>query len=146
MIIDTLDNLRKYTALNPLFSAVCDYLEANDLNGAPLGKISLQGSDLFINVAQTSPKTVEEARLETHRQMIDIQIPLSGDETMGYTPLCKLPQAPYDEAKDIAFYQGKAEAYFTLRPGMFAIFFPQDAHAPGISAIGVKKLIVKVLA
>ncbi|MFR9263152.1 MAG: YhcH/YjgK/YiaL family protein [Bacteroides cellulosilyticus] len=29
---------------------------------------------------------------------------------------------------------------------MFAIFFPQDGHAPGISPDGVKKVIVKVKA
>ena len=29
---------------------------------------------------------------------------------------------------------------------MFAIFFPQDGPAPGISETGVKKIIVKVLA
>ena len=27
---------------------------------------------------------------------------------------------------------------------MFAIFFPQDGHAPGITPDGVKKIIVKV--
>src|SRR5574344_353572 len=107
MITDTLDNLRKYAALNPLFATVCDYLEGNSLEDAPLGKIVLQGSDLFINVAQTSPKTADEAKLETHQQMIDIQIPLSGNETMGYTPLVHLPQAPYDDKKDISFYQGR---------------------------------------
>jgi biofilm protein TabA len=39
-----------------------------------------------------------------------------------------------------------AETYVTVKPGMFAIFFPQDGHAPGITPDGVKKVIVKVKA
>ena len=45
--------------------------------------------------------------------------------------------------KDISFYPGLAESYIPVKPGMFAIFFPQDAHAPGVSPDGVKKVIVK---
>ena len=87
----------------------------------------------------------EEAKLETHNQFIDIQIPLSGVEVMGYTAREDLPEADYDADKDISFYPGLAESYIPVKPGMFAIFFPQDAHAPGVSPDGVKKVIVKVL-
>ena len=34
--------------------------------------------------------------------------------------------------------------YLTVKPGMFAIFFPEDAHAPGVTPDGVRKVIVKV--
>ena len=110
-----------------------------------LGKVKLQGDDLVVNFSQTKPKTKEEAKLETHNQFIDIQIPLSGVEVMGYTAREDLPEADYDADKDISFYPGLAESYIPVKPGMFAIFFPQDAHAPGVSPDGVKKVIVKVL-
>ena len=48
--------------------------------------------------------------------------------------------------KDITFFEGLAETYIAVKPGMFAIFFPQDGHAPGITPDGVKKVIVKVKA
>ena len=32
----------------------------------------------------------------------------------------------------------------TIHPGMFVIFFPQDAHAPEISMNGIKKMVIKV--
>jgi beta-galactosidase beta subunit len=38
-----------------------------------------------------------------------------------------------------------AEDYLTIKPGMFAIFFPEDGHAPGVTPDGLKKVIVKVL-
>ena len=52
----------------------------------------------------------------------------------------------YSAEKDITFFEGLAETYIAVKPGMFAIFFPQDGHAPGISPDGVKKVIVKVKA
>ncbi len=146
MILDTLDNLEKYASLNPLFAQAIEYLKNTDLNALEIGKIKLQGDDLVVNVNQTSPKVKEDAKLETHNKFIDIQIPLSGDEVMGYTPGNDLPEAEYNAEKDVTFFEGLSESYFAVKPGMFAIFFPQDGHAPGITETGVKKIIVKVLA
>ena len=146
MIIDTIDHLEKYASLNPLFAQAIEYLKTTDLNSLEVGKIELKGCDLVVNVAETKPKTKEEAKLETHNKFIDIQIPLSGTEIMGYTPGDALPQAEYNAEKDITFFPGLSQDYFAVKPGMFAIFFPQDGHAPGISETGVKKIIVKVLA
>ncbi|WP_418820127.1 YhcH/YjgK/YiaL family protein, partial [Phocaeicola sp.] len=83
-----------------------------------------------------------------HKDYIDIQIPLSGTEIMGYTAAqdCLPVDAPYNAEKDITFFEGLAEDYIAVKPGMFAIFFPQDGHAPGITPDGVKKIIVKVKA
>ncbi|MBQ8593254.1 MAG: YhcH/YjgK/YiaL family protein [Bacteroidaceae bacterium] len=146
MVLDTLENLEKYASLNPLFAKAIEYLKTTDLASLPVGKVQLQGADLVVNVAETKPKTKEEAKMETHNKFIDIQIPLSGTEVMGYTPANALPAAEYNAEKDITFFPGLAESYLEVRPGMFAIFFPQDGHAPGITETGVKKVIVKVLA
>lgn len=145
MILDTIDKLDQYASLNPLFAQAIEYLKQTDLQALPVGKVQLKGNDLVVNVNETNPKTKEEAKLETHRQYVDIQIPLSGPEVMGYTPGDALPDAEYNAEKDITFFPGLAESYFTVKPGMFAIFFPQDGHAPGITETGVKKIIVKVL-
>ncbi len=148
MVIDTLENLEKYASLNPLFAQAADFLKSNDLQNMELGKTELKGKDLFVSVAQTKPKAKEDAKLETHKEFIDIQIPLSGVEIMGYTAAkdCYPADASYNVEKDITFFEGLAETYVTVKPGMFAIFFPQDGHAPGITPDGVKKVIVKVKA
>lgn len=146
MIIDTLDNLVKYESLNPLFKEVVAFLKKNDLNSLPEGKQQIVGSDLFVNVQMAKGKTPDEAVIETHRRMIDIQIPIDGPETYGYTPLCNLPDADYNDEKDITKYGDlMAESYIDCQPGMFAIFFPQDGHAPCISMMPqIKKAIFKV--
>ena len=147
MIIDTLDNLAKYVSLNPLFNDVVEFLKNNDLDKLEAGKTMIKGTDLFVNIQEAKGKTKEVALLETHKKMIDIQIPLSTSETFGYTPLGDLPETEYNAEKDITKYEGLAETYVTCKPGEFAIFFPQDGHAPCISdEPTIKKAIFKVLA
>ena len=125
MIIDTLDNLGKYIALNPLFADVVEFLKSHDLQTMEAG---------------------ETAFLETHIEMIDIQVPITCAETFGYSPLCDLPAFEYNAEKDITKYGGtKPQTYVTVNPGQFAIFFPQDGHAPCIiEKEEIKKAIFKV--
>ena len=146
MIIDTLDNLAKYEPVNPLFKDVVEFIKQNNLNTMETGKHLIKGADLFVNIQTAKGRTPDAAVIETHRRMIDIQIPLDGPETFGYTPLCRLPEAEYNAEKDITKYGDlMAESFIDCQPGMFAIFFPQDGHAPCISmAPEIKKAIFKV--
>lgn len=144
MVVDNLDYLKDYQALHHDMEAVMRFLSSTDLNNLPDGRIMLDGTDCFVNVQTICPKTESEARFEAHRKMIDIQIPLDGDERMGYAPLSVLAQTPYDENKDIAFYEERPQEFVTVRKGMFAIFFPQDAHAPGVTVTNLKKVVIKL--
>ena len=148
MIIDTLDNLAKYEAVNPLFKDVVEFLKQNDLNTVEAGKYPIKGADLFVNITTAKGRTPDQAVLETHRKMIDIQIPLDGPETYGYTPLCRLPELEYNDEKAITKSGDlMAESFVDCQPGMFAVFFPQDGHAPCISmAPEIKKAIFKIKA
>ena len=112
------------------------------------GKYEIEGKDLFLNLTVAKGKTPDQAVLETHDKMIDIQIPISDAETFGYTPRENLPAAAYNAEKDITkIPELAAESYITCQPGMMAIFFPQDGHAPCITgAPEIKKAIFKVKA
>ena len=146
MVIDTIDNLSKYVGLNPLFADVVAFLKANDLSKMEEGKHPIQGTDLFVNVTTAKGRAKEAAVLETHIDMIDIQIPISCAETYGYSPLEDLPAFEYDAEIDMTKYgDTKPQDYVTLEPGMMVIFFPQDGHAPCISdKPAIKKAIFKV--
>jgi YhcH/YjgK/YiaL family protein len=148
MIIDTLDNLKNYASVNPLFPKVVEFLKNHDLNALEAGKHEIEGKDLFVNIQMAKGRTPAEAVIETHNNMIDIQIPLSDAETFGYTPRVNLPAAEYNAEKDITkIPELAAESYVTCQPGMMAIFFPQDGHAPCIAGVPeIKKAIFKVKA
>ena len=146
MIIDTIDNLSKYVDLNPLFADVVDFLKNHDLSALEAGKYSIKDDDVFVNIQVAKQRTQETAFLESHIKMVDIQIPISCEETYGYSPVEDLPQATYDAEKDMTIYDGaKPQEYLTLAPGMMVIFFPQDGHAPCIiDESEIKKEIFKV--
>ena len=146
MIIDKLENLKQYASVNPLFPKVIEFLEQNDLNTLETGKHEIVGKDLFVNIQMAKGRTPAEATIETHNNMIEIQIPLSDAETFGYTQRDALPAAEYNAEKDITKIPGlAADSYITCQPGMMAIFFPQDGHAPCIAGVPeIKKAIFKV--
>ena len=146
MIIDTIENLGKYVALNPLFADVVEFLKNHDLQSMEPGKYPIKDKDLFMNLQVAKGKTKEVAVLETHVEMIDIQIPLTAAETYGYTQRDLLPEIPYNEEKDITKIPDlAADSYVTCQPGMMVIFFPQDGHAPCIAGVPeFKKAIFKI--
>ena len=146
MILDSLSNFTNYVALNPRFAKVAGFIATHDLNTLEEGKYTIDGEDLFVNVTTAKGKTPAEARLETHDRMLDIQIPLSTTETMGYTPRTLLTPQPYNADNDITFYDGTTpQQYIDVHPGMFAVFFTTDGHAPCISnEVNIKKIIFKV--
>ena len=146
MIIDTIENLGKYVALNPLFADVVEFLKNHDLQSMEPGKYPIKDKDLFMNLQVAQQRTKDTAFLETHIEMIDIQIPITCAETFGYTPLCDLPAFDYNAEKDITKYgDTKPQTFVTVNPGQFAIFFPQDGHMPCIiDEPEIKKAIFKI--
>lgn len=146
MILDSLKNLESYIALNPNFAKAVEFVKNNDLSGLPLGRNEICGDDVFANVMEVKPRSRAEAPIEIHRKYIDIQIPVSGDEVMGYTPLEELPEMEFDETADAALYPVglAARDYFNVKRGQFVIFFPQDGHAPAVTAEPLKKIVLKV--
>ena len=135
-----------YKELNPNFAKAIEFIKGNDLSKLPLGRNEICGDLVFANVMEVQPKSKEEACVEVHRRYIDIQIPISGDEVMGYIPLCELPAPDYNENDDAALYSATIPArdYFNVKNDQFVIFFPQDGHAPAITPVVVKKVVVKV--
>ena len=146
MILDSLKNLKNYEGLHPRFAKAIEFLLTSDLAALPLGRNEICGDEIFANVMEAQPRTKEEVPLEVHRKYIDIQVPISADEVMGYTPLEELPECEYSDANDVALYPvGMLAAnYFNVKRSMFTIFFPQDGHAPALTPVPFKKIIVMV--
>jgi biofilm protein TabA len=146
VILDVIDQHARYQALHPLFARAFQYLRDTDLRSVPPGRYELDGDLLHVSVDQVEGRGRERARLEAHRRYIDIQVAIDGAETIGWRPLSGCRRAlPFDESRDIGFFEDAPQSWLALRPGEFAIFFPDDAHAPLADTGAVKKAIVKVL-
>ena len=148
MIFSTLSQSSRYAALHPLFPRAFDYIRNTDLFSLAPGRYPIVGEDLFAIVEHVPGRTREMARLECHRRYIDIQLVLDGIDEMGWKPLadCYNPVSDYSGEKDIQFFLDAPASRIATPPDAFCIFFPEDAHAPLVSAGSIRKVIFKVAA
>lgn len=146
MIHDTLNNSARYETLHPRFKTAFDFLRNTDFSNLPAGKIDIDGDAVFASLNITNGIQPNESKIETHQKYIDIQMPLAVTETMGWISAKSLKNIaiPYDEEKDIAFYNEKATSYINVNPHEFAVFFPEDGHQPCIGSGEMRKVIIKV--
>ncbi len=146
MIVCAIKDLERYVSLNKNFAKVVEFLKNNDIESLPLGRNDVDGDEVFISMQEFEGKTRDVAKLETHIKYIDIQMPFSTTESLGWRSVDNLtaPSQPYSEADDIAFFDDEATSYITLRPSECVVFFPEDAHAPGIAQGVLRKAVIKV--
>jgi YhcH/YjgK/YiaL family protein len=150
MITDTLDLCHRYASLNPRFAAAFEFLKKLPAD-QPLGRFELDGDNCFALVQSYTTKPAAQATFESHERYIDIQFIQSGQETLLWAPRATLKiTQPYNNEKDVALYAMPARTTpANLCAGEFAIFFPEDGHAPGIAyggAATVRKIVIKVRA
>ena len=146
MIIDNLANAEKYISLNKDFKLVFDFLKNNNLADLECGRHELRGNEVFFNLQEYETKPVQ--KLEAHKKYIDIQVPIIGEEYMGYTNINNTSVSEsYNEEKDVMFLNGSVDKV-KANNKTFIIFYPQDAHMPALctnSPLKVKKAIFKIL-
>jgi YhcH/YjgK/YiaL family protein len=149
MISDKLERLGLYASVSARFPAAVKFLQTNPA-ALPDGRHDILGDDCFALVQGYTTKPIVEAAFEAHRVYADIQVVLSGEETLLWAPLENVGAVmqPYVAEKDIAFYAApKRSTALHLRTGEFAVFFPTDAHAPGLQTggpVAVRKVVIKV--
>jgi biofilm protein TabA len=146
MILAKLTEADRYFALHPQFAGAFEFLRSSDLMALPPGRHAIQGEQLFTIVEACAGRTRAEAKLESHRRYIDIQLVLEGIDEMGWKPVaeCMDPKTDYDAVRDIRFFNDAPVSWIATPPGSFCLFFPDDAHAPLVSTGLIRKVVVKI--
>ncbi len=148
MIVDRLENASLYFGLGARIATALKYLTDNDCTKLSVGKIPIEGEQVFAIVQDNITKPRAEGLWESHRKYIDVQFVATGIEEMGIANIHSLTvNKPYDTQTDCALYHGNG-SFVTVPSGSFTIFFPEDGHIPG-SAINdmptaVRKVVIKV--
>lgn len=146
MILDVLENAKRYLPLHKGFAKAFEFLLHADLKELSEGRYEIDGESVYAIVAIEAGRQTKDALLETHEKFIDIQLVLEGTDNMGWRPKlsCKEPTGRYDEESDLQFFADKPDAWLATQSGAFAIFFPEDAHMPLISSGQIHKVVVKI--
>ena len=148
MVIDTLQNAQQYVSLHKGLGDAFHYLHTTDLATTPPGKYAINGDDLFAIVQEYDTLDMAGEQMEAHKQYIDVQYMISGEELVGHSFLNDLHlSVPFDVVNDCSLFEGTPSFFTRLAAGTFMIFFPSDLHMPCIKngiAVKVKKVVVKI--
>lgn len=146
MIVDRLGNRAVDAHLPPRVRQALEYLRTTDMAAVPIGRHELDGDRLFALVQEYTTRPPDSCIWEAHRKYIDVQYVVRGAERMGHARLGQVAERqPYDPARDVMLFE-PGTSYVTVGAGAFAIFGPDDVHAPcGAVAApsAVRKVVVK---
>lgn len=148
MIYDKVENMSLYfdrlKGFEKIEKAYNEFLR----NPIKEGRIDIDGENLWCNVASYTVNPDNPLKYEAHREYADVQVMVDGEEVFGWanTKECTVTE-DFKEGCDIAFMDAPNGQFFQLRKGYFAVFFPEDAHAPcrkSENADTAHKLVYKV--
>lgn len=151
MLVTPLPTADRNDYLSARMRAAYSFLREADLAGLPLGRVDVDGDEVFANVQEYDTVPADQKQMEAHRRYCDVQYVVEGEELLQYAPLEGLaPAGGFDEAADFGlFATPEAPGSVVLRAGDMAVLAPEDAHKPGCVAgapARVRKVVVKVLA
>lgn len=149
MIVASLENWARYLG-GDLWTKAFGFIAATSVDVLD-GRYPIDGDDLYASIATYRTRAFDSARYETHREYLDIQYVLAGQECMHVVPhAIASPLGEYDPERDVRFHAVSPvpSTRVVLCPGTFAVLYPEDAHMPGIAlgnaSSSIRKLVVKV--
>ena len=147
MIKDSIKRAETYYNISENLKKGFEWIKNNDLKNMPDGKYQIDEKN-YANI-QTY-ETKDNAPYEAHREYIDIQYIINGEELSGVTDYTNCSsKEKYNKEKDIEFLNcNTPEEFHKIKEGEFFVFFPHDAHKPALKTNKkqiVKKVIVKVV-
>lgn len=147
MIYDKLTNIGLYKGTNRNLDTAIDYILNNDIYKLPLGRTSLDGDLVYINVMEADAGPLETRNYEIHKEYMDIQIDLSGMEMIQIGDSAEMTVKDYNPQTDFGVAECADLTSCTMGPGNFIICMAGEPHKPGIAVsdqTAMKKCVFKV--
>lgn len=138
------------THLSRALRFVLDFLESTDLNELEDGKHLIQGEGFFVNIFRYTTASEQERIWEAHREYIDIQMVIEGEEICQQAFSVECTKGVYEEDKDfipITLNANTPCTRFVLNRDKLAVFYPEDAHQTGVSIhtpCAIRKAVFKL--
>ena len=154
MIYDGLEARGLYRGLSKGLDVLIDWLDEHDVHELPLGKTEILGNKVFANVMDAKTRRFEDARFETHRKYMDVQVDLEGFERFMTTPGETVPAGEFYVAADKGYcHEAPGNTNLlegSLDQGRFVVFMVGEPHMPNLVPEGtepgpIKKICFKVI-
>lgn len=134
MIFSKLGTQNPCTACPKAIRDVLYFFETTDTLSLAPGRYELQGDDIYVNVMDMTTHPFEGSHPEVHQNYIDLMYWPEGGERIGMAPYLGTEEIFEDRPEnDIILLKSVAnESILLATAGCFAVFFPWDAHRPGL--------------
>ncbi len=127
-----------------------EFLRSHDFMSFTGGRYPIEGDLMYANVDIVNTRVYEKTKIEGHKDYMDVQFLVSGEEQMEVLVRQTHPEMveAYDD-KDCYFYdptQG-GTVKIDVRPGDYCIFYPGELHRTLIAPREVqqiRKVVVKI--
>jgi len=122
------------------------YLKKLKVSEADVGKRVDVNDNFYYSVQSYDTRPTEECKLESHRKYIDIQVMISGEESMDIADISRLTlKEEYNEEKDVMFWNIPTRmSKTTLLSGDCIVLYPETAHR-GAQNIEETKHVLKIV-
>ena len=150
MIRTTWENIYRYEKMVPGAKQVFERLDQLLKEPFKEGHYVINGDTAFINAIEIETKEVQKSVMEAHKKYADILVCVSGCENVGWSDLKNIKRIirTYDDSDDSIIAELPINfTFIPIKRNDVLIFFPEDAHAPGMIDIKkqkVCKLVAKV--
>ena len=132
--------------LHPLIARATEEMIRLLEEDAPEGRYEIQGDELFINIMSYETNLYENCVFESHKDYIDVQMTVDGEEEIGFVAADKLTvKIPYTPDAAI-YYMAEPEQKVRISRGVACVIFPPEPHAPGMAIDNTPKRIKKMVA
>lgn len=147
MIFDRIENLPNYKGIHANLDKAITFLMQTDLSSLPAGRTRIDGEQVYMQVSDAYTKKIAQGQYEYHRQYMDLQIGIEGQERIFLGG--EVTEQVEEYRQDIGLVQCLSVAECTLKRGYFALYRAGEYHMPGITPDGsdskaVRKAVIKI--
>lgn len=149
MIIDNIKNSGRYLNSHKNIAAALQYItEHADDPDLKDGSYPIIPDEVIVHVLTKETHAREEARMEIHKNFMDIHYIIRGAERCGIAPLAEESGIDYNQDTDNGFWDCKDTYDILIGEGEFYAVWPTEPHCPlcnaGDRAETIRKIICKV--
>ena len=115
------------------------------------GRHEIDGDMIYANVQSYETRSLHDSKVEIHREYIDIQVIIRGQEVIFYNDISTLKKdGKFNAQKDFGLFERNMKTAIPLpmTSGVFAMFFPEEGHMPGVNFTEitepVRKIVIKI--
>ena len=138
MIVDYLENAGLYFQISPAVKETLSYLQAHPERT----ELMTMSTGATLKILPYTTVEDDKRKWEAHDHIIDIHCVVEGTEDFLWSSRKELKYLYKEPDKDVHRFEGEGTR-ITLKPGMFAILFPEDAHKTKLAHAGKAETVLK---